>query len=824
MIDNSNVPATKLGDFHYASNIVKTPTSIDYNYDDNGNLISDINKNIGSISYNNMNLPSVITVPNKGGTITYVYDAASIKLQKIAKETNATVVFNNVTYNAVTITTTTNYVGGFVYQSKTYSNVALASMNQPEALQYALHEEGRFRPSPFTPSFSFVADYFIKDNLGNVRVTLTDEQKTDTYPAATLESATAIGTEQQFYNINTANIVQAVTDASAFSEIPWFSSLTNYNYQNNNGFADGVTINPNNTSKKVYKLPANGGTSGTDHTGLGITLKVMAGDVVNIFGKSFWHSNATAVNNTNYFNTALLSFLNAFTGTSAVVGGTKGEVTGTVLNGNSTTTGPLGTWLNNGTSVPAGAPKAGFNWILFDEQFKIVQIGNSTNFIPVSSTPDVINSLVANNIVMPKSGYLYVYCSNESNQDIYFDNLQVQQVRSPLIDEKSYYPQGLMMYALNSHAYGRTINSYGYQGKEMQTTEFYDGTGLDEYDFEARFYDPQLGRWHNQDPGNQFASPYSAMGNNCVINSDPDGKIVPFVIAVGAIIGGFLNGIKTDKKGGKFLDGFWRGALVGTVGGTIGQLAAGSFLSMVGWGAAEGAITGGLSAALNDENVISGALNGAEWGAAFAAVTSGIESIKNYNDGFGLGTNDGRASSLIGKYNSSIGTAAESTNAGNALNFFQKRFGLKNANFIYDQKSSITKKLNFAVTPGDASSDIYVDPIAFSSANLLKATMVHEYGHLILDKIITNGDFVGWVYPPGTYSGAGGNAALLEDGPLGYAQEIYSSGRLHISRSFLRSSQSNNPLFGLWNSSKNGSKFLFSLPLRFQHNVYLKMY
>lgn len=587
VIDNTNVPSTKLGDFHYASNIVKTSSSTDYNYDDNGNLISDINKNIGSISYNIMNLPSVITVPSKGGTITYVYDAASIKLKKIVKETNATVVFANTTYNAVTITTTTNYIGGFVYQSKTYDNQALSSLNQPDALQYALHEEGRFRPSQFTPAFTLVADYFIKDNLGNVRVTLTDEQKTDTYPATTLESTTAISSEQQFYNINTSNIVQAIGDATGPSEIPWFSNIPNFSYPNNNGFTDGVTLNPNSISKKVYKLPANGGTTGNDHNGLGITLKVMAGDVVNIFGKSFWHSNAAPVNNTNYFNTALLPFLNAFTGTSAVVGGTKGEITGGILNGNSNTTGSLSTWLNNGTSVPSGVPKAGFNWILFDEQFKIVQIGNSTSFIPVSSTPDNIVSLTATNILMPKSGYLYVYCSNESNQDVYFDNVQVQQVRSPLIDEKSYYPQGLTMYALNSHAYGRTINNYGYQGKEMQSSELYDGSGLDEYDFEARYYDPQLGRWHNQDPESQFSSPYLAMSNKWTNGKDPNGKWFGIddiiVSAVGFVVGYVSYGITKGNWGGKALLSGLAGAII-TEGAylTLGGGLATSTLSGVG--------------------------------------------------------------------------------------------------------------------------------------------------------------------------------------------------------------------------------------------------
>ncbi|MEJ0105028.1 MAG: hypothetical protein WDO19_21850 [Bacteroidota bacterium] len=56
----------KLGDFKDGSN----GTGNDYSYDVNGNLTADANKAISSISYNHLNLPSVVTVTGKG-TITY---------------------------------------------------------------------------------------------------------------------------------------------------------------------------------------------------------------------------------------------------------------------------------------------------------------------------------------------------------------------------------------------------------------------------------------------------------------------------------------------------------------------------------------------------------------------------------------------------------------------------------------------------------------------------------------------------------------------------------------------------------------------------------
>ncbi|EJL70929.1 RHS repeat-associated core domain protein containing protein [Chryseobacterium populi] len=88
-----------------------------------------------------------------------------------------------------------------------------------------------------------------------------------------------------------------------------------------------------------------------------------------------------------------------------------------------------------------------------------------------------------------------------------------------IIEENNYYPFELKHERYNNLA-GNPSYQYKYNGKELQTE-----TGM--YDFGARFYMPDLGRWGVVDPLAEKMtrfSPYNYAFNNPISFIDPDGR------------------------------------------------------------------------------------------------------------------------------------------------------------------------------------------------------------------------------------------------------------------------------------------------------------
>jgi hypothetical protein len=503
VVDLNNDPQTSFGDFRTSAGHPQAPDKTsyvagltglpqeqdlayfnDYKYDSNGNMIEDENKDIlvGGIEYNHLNLPYRIRVQNadrasEKGVIEYVYDATGNKLRKTVTENgNPTV---------------TDYVSGFVYENNN--------------LMFLGHEEGRVRVlrvdanDPSSSIRGWAYDYFIKDHLGSVRVVLTDEQRQDLYPAATLETAKR-SIEETYYQIDGNQVV----DASAVNGLP--------NYPNNNGLPNNPpdpTFETAN-SQKLYKL------NGSNHPiGLGMTLKVMAGDKLDIRGYSYYPG--AGQNTPSNLPLPINTLLAAFLGSPGVVPGGHGALQPSDISGSAS--GVLD-FLQQ--PLPAGTaanyPRAFINCIFFDEQMRYVG-GVSSLVSDANQLKDHAHDLAA--LPVPRNGYAFVYCSNESTQNVYFDNIQVVHTRGPLTEETHYYPFGLVMKGISSKAVGIRESNKRFQNQEFAHEEFADGSGLEMYEFKYRMDDIQIGRFWQVDPLSDkyvYNSTY-AFSENCVTNN-----------------------------------------------------------------------------------------------------------------------------------------------------------------------------------------------------------------------------------------------------------------------------------------------------------------
>lgn len=134
----------------------------DYEYDINGNMVMDRNKNIIDIKYNHLNLPIEVAFSGEN-SIDYVYDATGVKLRKTVTEKSGENLY-------IVDTKTTDYAGNYIYEKSShmdYSNGYGMGNQLSYTLQFFSQPEGY---AEFAGGNNYNYVYQYKDHLGNIRL------------------------------------------------------------------------------------------------------------------------------------------------------------------------------------------------------------------------------------------------------------------------------------------------------------------------------------------------------------------------------------------------------------------------------------------------------------------------------------------------------------------------------------------------------------------------------------------------------------------------------------------------------------------------------
>jgi RHS repeat-associated protein len=535
----------QFGDFKDGTNAAGTA---DYVYDANGNVVVDLNKNAQSLNngaagtpgihYNFLDKPDQIRIAGKG-TIEIVYSADGEKLQRA---------FIPDAGGSGTVTT---YINQFVFQETatlTTSSPAPFS-GTGVSLAYINFEEGRVRvikanstsngydalteagniTLPVSPSGgggTGVFDYFIMDYQQNVRMILTEETHS-AVNTCTMETSRASAEDPVFGQTGTGNEVEVTR------------------YPKPAGWTNNSTGSVSQTGKLCGHF-----------LGPNTLQKVMAGDQLSASVQYYYQSGETS-SNPNIITPILSSLAMAIGGPATT--GTLTHGGGSAITNNLNTNPGIITAMEPNSNT-SGTPQAYLTILFFDERFNFIaaadggvaqqQVASSWN----TSTP----ALTLANIKAPKNGYAYIYVSNRSDQDVYFDNLVVNMVAGNIIEENHYYAFGLRIAAISSRKLGdvnegKLSNPYQYNDKEMLDED----AGLNWYDYGFRNYDPQIGRFMQLDPlADAFPdlTSFQFAGNDPIANVDMDGlepaNVISFFKSLGSDVNASFRAITTGMDAG----------------------------------------------------------------------------------------------------------------------------------------------------------------------------------------------------------------------------------------------------------------------------------
>jgi RHS repeat-associated protein len=434
----------------------------EYTYDNAGNLTYDANKGIDSVKYNFMGKVTRIRF-HDGHCQTYWYDAGGNKLEtKTYSKTGV-------------LQTTTDYVGGFVYQDN--------------ALNFFSSPEGRVVNNAGKMEYQ----YAIADHQGNTRLVFTSGSVAESV-TATFESANQTTESAQFGDYPSGNGIK---------------SLGMYNHT------------PGGSNSQWLGGYPSSGTNGL--VGVSKSYKVFPGDTVKI--EAYGSHNTPGSNSSNLtgFAAALLSAFNlpapgnGETGTASAAINAWGALAAA----------------GEGDSGDGTDPKAFVTILVFDRNYNLLdaafsQLKGSTQAYVAASYP----------VTQAGYAFLYVSNEQPTLTDVYFDDVKMTHT-SKIIQYNEYYPFGMQSAESYTKANSTNNFLYDQGGELNTTSGWYDLSFRNYDPALGRFHqvDPMATSFHNLSPYN-YAGNNPAMINDpggdrmdgdgigeTVEVQDPDGEV-----------------------------------------------------------------------------------------------------------------------------------------------------------------------------------------------------------------------------------------------------------------------------------------------------------
>ncbi len=382
-----------------------TSADPDYEYDHNGNMIKDLNKDIVSITYNHLNLPEVIT-KGDGRYIEYIYDASGIKLSQTVYEANGDVQKR------------TDYLGEFIYETDASGNTELVLVQ---------HEEGRVVPDELEGDWDY--EYYLKDHLGNTRAMFTSDPKTIDF-TLNYENDPGLPDDQEVFD-NLNNIIAAdIHDHTDPGNVYDQSQLLNG--------AEGSVV------------------------GSVLTIPVGQGDKVEASVYAKYLASTTTANPVAAVGSLVI---NAITGSTGI-NNYEGSINGSYGTSGSMATGVFGDEINS--TEPMAFINLLFlpddvSMSIEDSYFAFSQITSASGNNHALLALEEPYEAPANGYVV-----VYLSNESTNLTEVYFDDMIVTVNEHPVIEKTDYYPFGLQHHGGFQRVTAKE-NRFKYNGKERIT-------------------------------------------------------------------------------------------------------------------------------------------------------------------------------------------------------------------------------------------------------------------------------------------------------------------------------------------------------------------